>query len=40
MEMVEVHPFKLRGSAKKTIILFANAEMGFLGSALSGKVRK
>lgn len=40
MKMVEVHPFKFSGSAKKAIILFANAEMGFLGSVLSEKVRK
>lgn len=37
MKAVEVHPFKFSGSAKKAIILFANAEMGFLGSVLSGK---
>lgn len=40
MKMVEGHPFKVSGSAKKAIILFAKAEMGFLGSMLSEKVRK
>ena len=37
---MEIYPFRLRGAAKKAIMLFANAKTGFLGSVLSGKVRK
>lgn len=40
VETVERYPFKLRDSAKKAIILFVNAEVGFLGSVLCGKDRK